>query len=185
MGWGQRIDIGQGREVLPPGRDDEGHVCCVGAVLQTSVSPAIELPGGLADANNLQLYHLLPIREGMSTSLLLTCRCLRVIGSYLAAFQRRACSTKIPHGRRTMHCLQAMWSGMSRESYKSSFSLTHYLDLPRSSNHNRSRGTWRWKQTNNPLWYRHDQVHLLWVLSRELPCRCHCRVTECRIRYWN
>jgi hypothetical protein len=42
MGSEQGIDVGQGRKILPFDRDGEGNVRRVGAILQTSVSLAIE-----------------------------------------------------------------------------------------------------------------------------------------------
>lgn len=56
-------------------------------------------------------------------------------------------------------------------------------DLPSTSHYHRSRGARRRKQEDNPLRYRHDQVHLLWFLPRELSRGCHCRVSERRVRH--
>jgi hypothetical protein len=35
---------------------------------------------------------------------------------------------------------------------------------------------WIWQ-----VWYRHDEMHLLWILPRGMPGWCHCRRTQLRI----
>lgn len=63
--------------------------------------------------------------------------------------------------------------------------IDQLVDLPCSSNYDWGWGARRRKQTNDSIWYWHDEMHILWILSGELSSWCYRWVSKCRICNWD
>ena len=131
-----------------------------------TVSPSLALN------SRIWKYLLLSLQnwDDLDRRLLLNLVCLRAwshhplpLGERTAIpnVQRRARSQKIPNRRREMHRLQTLRG-----------------NLPSLRHRHRNWTKTRRLEKNYKVWYWHDEMHFLRVLSRSMPCWCDCGRTK-------
>lgn len=111
---------------------------------------------------------------------------------------------QVPLRRGALHCLQVVWSHLPCSGTTALPNTAHQICMPKTVNiliykrfkshltfiniglrcvprcpcpgyYHRSRDAcWR-QQEDNPVWHRHDQMHLLRLLSRGMSCGRYCR----------